>query len=54
MEVPQNGWFIVEKANLKWMITRGTPISGNLHMNTLDTASTRKKTWAGKVENGTF
>ena len=32
MGVPQNGWFIVENPNLKWMITRGTPISGNLHM----------------------
>jgi hypothetical protein len=23
---PQNGWFIMENLNLKWMITRGTPI----------------------------
>ena len=30
------GWFIyvyfMENPNLKWMMTRGTPISGNLHM----------------------
>ena len=27
-----NGWFI-EKIPLKWMMTGGTPISGNLHLN---------------------
>ena len=31
--VPQNGWFIRENPNLKWMITRGTPIYGNPHIN---------------------
>ena len=31
MGVPQNGWFTRENPNLKWMITRGTPISGSLH-----------------------
>ena len=29
---PQTGWFIRENPNPKWMITRGTPISGNLHI----------------------
>ena len=30
---PTAGWFIVENANLKWMMTGGTPIiSGNHHM----------------------
>ena len=28
--VPQNFWFITENPNLKWMMTGGTPISGNL------------------------
>ena len=26
---PIAGWFIRENPNLKWMITRATPISGN-------------------------
>ena len=26
------GWFILWKIRLKWMMTRGTHISGNLHM----------------------
>ena len=30
--VPQNGWFIVWKTLLKWMIW-GTPIFGNIHIN---------------------
>ena len=29
---PQNGWFIRENPDLKWMMTGGTPISGNLQM----------------------
>ena len=29
MGVPQNGWFVMENPNLKWMITRGTPILGH-------------------------
>jgi hypothetical protein len=24
MRDPQNGWFVMENLNLKWMITRGT------------------------------
>ena len=32
MGVLQNGSFIRENANLKWMITRGTPISRKLHI----------------------
>ena len=28
---PKNGWFIVGKPNLKWMMTGDTPISGNLY-----------------------
>ena len=32
MGVPNNGWFISWKITLKWMMTRGTPISGNLHL----------------------
>jgi hypothetical protein len=32
MGVPENGWFIMGHPNLKWMITEGTPISGNLHI----------------------
>ena len=32
MEVPPHRWFIVENPNLKWMTTRGTPISGNIHI----------------------
>ena len=32
MGVPENGWFIRESPNLKWMMTGGTSISGNLHM----------------------
>ena len=31
MRDPQNGWFVVENLNLRWMITRGTPIYGNPH-----------------------
>jgi hypothetical protein len=27
-----NGWFISWKIASKWMITEGTPISGNLHI----------------------
>ena len=30
--VPPNGWFTKENPNLKWMMTGGTPISGNFHM----------------------
>ena len=26
------GWFIVEHPNLKWIMTGGTPISGNAHL----------------------
>ena len=26
---PQNAWFMMENPNLKWMMTRGTPIYGN-------------------------
>ena len=26
---PQNGWFILENPNPKWMMTGGTPIFGN-------------------------
>ena len=26
MVVPQNEWFAIENPNLKWMMTRGTPI----------------------------
>ena len=29
---PIAGWFVREHANLKWIITRGSPVSGNLHM----------------------
>ena len=29
--VPPNGWFIMENPKQKWMKTRGTPVSGNLH-----------------------
>ena len=25
---PQNAWFMMENPNLKWMMTRGTPIYG--------------------------
>ena len=32
MGVHPNGWFIMENPNPKWMIYRGTPISGNLHI----------------------
>ena len=32
MGVPQNGWFIMDNPNLKWMMNRGTRISGNPHM----------------------
>ena len=32
MKVLNNGWFIMEKTNQKWMITGGTPISGNLQV----------------------
>ena len=28
----QNGWFIMENPNLKWMITGGTPILGKHHL----------------------
>ena len=28
MEAPQNGWFIRENPNYKWMMTRGIPIYG--------------------------
>ena len=30
---PIAGWFMMENPNLKWMMNRGTPILGNLHMN---------------------
>ena len=29
---PTAGWFRRENTNLKWMIARGTPISGNHHI----------------------
>ena len=29
---PNNGWFGMEKPNLKWMMSWGTSFSGNLHM----------------------
>ena len=29
---PQNGWFMIEHTKQKWMITRGNPISGKLHI----------------------
>ena len=29
---PIAGWFISWKIPLKWMMTGGTPISGNLHI----------------------
>ena len=35
MGVPPHGWFIRENPNLKWMIARGTPILGNLHVELL-------------------
>jgi hypothetical protein len=34
-DTPIAGWyinFIMENPRIKWMITRGTPMSGNLHM----------------------
>ena len=31
MGVPPNGGFVVKNPNLKWMMTGGTPISGNPH-----------------------
>ena len=31
MGAPPNRWFIRENHNLKWMMTWGTPIYGNLH-----------------------
>ena len=33
MMVPSNGWFTRENPIWKWMMTGGTPISGNHHMN---------------------
>ena len=30
--VSKTGWFMMENPNLKWMMTGGTPISGNLYM----------------------
>jgi hypothetical protein len=35
MVVHQNGWLTMEKPIYKWMITRGSPISGNLHINAM-------------------
>ena len=35
MGLPLNRWFIMENANLKWMRTGGSPISGNLHSGNL-------------------
>jgi hypothetical protein len=32
-DIPIAGWFRTENRNLKWMITGGSPILGNLHMN---------------------
>ena len=32
MGLPQKGWFRREDPNLKWMMTRGTAICGNLQM----------------------
>ena len=29
-KMDQNGWFVMENPNLKWMMTGGSPISGNL------------------------
>ena len=31
--LPIAGWFIMENTILKWMMTGGTPISGNPHIN---------------------
>ena len=35
MVVHQNRWFTMEKPIYKWMITRGSHISGNLHINAM-------------------
>ena len=31
MGVPTNGWFLLGKILVKWMMTGGSPISGNQH-----------------------
>ena len=38
MEVPPNGWFIMENT-VKWMMTGGTPIAGNRQLAVLASAS---------------
>ena len=42
MGVSQDGWFISWKIPLEWMITSGTPVSGNHH---LPTTSYNPWTW---------
>ena len=31
-EVPENGWFVMEKTIYQWMKTGGTPISGKIQI----------------------
>ena len=35
-DTPIAGWFMVENPNLKWIVTKGTSISGNLHVGEQD------------------
>ena len=39
MEVPENGWFLLGKIPLKWMMNRGTTIYGNPHVSAATLAS---------------
>ena len=35
MEIPKNGWFLLGKIHLKWMMTGGAPILGNHQYGTI-------------------
>ena len=45
-DTPIAGWFLVEKPLKIWMMTRGTPISGKLHMKHYETYMKQLLNWS--------